>query len=384
MSDPLSGLLGSDEGQRYVPRRPLPPPRRKPSGLFRLILAIIVMAGLAAGVVFGAKAIIGQLTHSTPKAADYTGQGTGTVEVTVRAGQSVSAIATTLTTKGVVKSAAAFRVAAAADPDRSAKIQPGNYLLRSHMSGKAAFALLFDPKARNEQKFTIAEGLDVAQALPIISKATGLPIAQLQNANLHPELLGLPAWATGVKNAEGFLFPATYAPRKGTSAVNVLRSMVAKFNVEAAKLGIEAKAQALGISPLQVVTLASIVEREVNKTADQGKAARVLFNRLADTADFPTLGMDSTVRYITGNVSDPLLQSQLDIDSPYNTRRYPGIPPGPIGNPGEATLAAVLAPTPGDWTYFVYLPTEKQTYFTSSSSEFASLQQQYCNESESC
>jgi UPF0755 protein len=382
MSDPLSGLLGSGEGQRAVPRRPPPPPRRPRSGAVgfaRLLLAIVIMAGVAAGVIFGAKAIITNLTHTT-KVADYAGQGTGEVDITIRSGQSATAIANVLEAKGVVKSVVAFTNAAKADPTRASKIQPGDYLLRSHMSGKAAFALLFDPKARNAQPYTIAEGLNVDQILPIISKATGLKLADLQHASNSPQLLGLPAWAAGVTNAEGFLYPATYAPKRGTTAVNVLRAMVARFNVEATQLGIATKAPALGIKPLDVVTLASIVEKEVNQSADLGKAAAVLFNRLHDTADFPTLGMDSTTRYATKNFTTELTQSQLAFNSPYNTRAEPGIPPGPIGNPGEATLKAVLSPTPGNWTYFVYLPKEKETRFTASNSEFAALQQQYLNE----
>ena len=379
MSDPLSGLLGADEGARRPPRRPVPPPRRRPAGFGRLFLAILVMAGLVAAVIFGGKALISNLTHTT-KIADYAGQGTGSVDVSILSGQSATAIGNTLVSKTVVKSVEAFTAAANNDPERAAKIQPGNYILRAHMSGAAAFDLLFSPSARDEQRFTIAEGLDMQQALPIIAKATGLKLADLENAADHPTLLGLPTWAAGVKNAEGFLFPATYAPRKNTPALVVLRSMVARFNIEAQKLNLVAAAQANKITPLQAVTLASIIEKEVNKSADQGKAARVFFNRLQDTADFPTLGMDSTVRYALGGYSGPLTQSQLAINSPYNTRINPGIPPGPIGNPGEATLKAVLSPTPGDWTFFIYLPKEKQTFFTSSSSQFYAWKQQYCQE----
>ena len=381
MSDPLSGLFGSGEGQRAVPRRPAPPRRQRSgiSGLFRLLLAIVIMAGLVAGVIFGAKAIITKLTHTTT-VADYTGPGTGSVDVTILSGQSATAIANGLEAKGVVKSVVAFTNAAKADPTRASKIQAGDYVLRSHMSGAAAFALLFDPKARNAEPFTVAEGLNMSQSLPIIARATGLKLTDLEAAANSPQLLGLPTWAAGVTNAEGFLYPATYAPKRNTSAVNVLRAMVARFNVEAVQLGIATKAQALKITPLQVVTLASIVEKEVNQSGDLGKVAAVFFNRLHDTADFPTLGMDSTTRYATKNFTGQLTPSELASTSPYNTRAEPGIPPGPIGSPGQATLSAVLAPTPGNWTYFIYLPKEKQTVFTASSSEFANYQQQYINE----
>jgi UPF0755 protein len=337
------------------------------------------MAGVAAGIIFGARALIGNLTDK-PTVKDYAGQGTGSVEVTIKPGQSAGAIGAQLAELDVVKSEAAFNKAANNDPARAAKIQPGDYILHKHMSGAAAFALLFDPKARNAQPFTIAEGLRMQEALPIIAKATGLKLADLEAAANNPAALGLPSWADGVKNAEGFLFPATYAPKRGTTAVAVLRSMVAKFNEEAAKLDLVAKASAEDISPLQAVTLASIVEREVNRSADQGKAARVMFNRRANTASFPTLGMDSTTRYAVGNFDKPLTLSELNNPSPYNTRVSPGIPPGPIGNPGEATLRAVLNPTPGDWTYFVYLPSEKQTFFTGSTDEFNQLEARYKQE----
>jgi UPF0755 protein len=375
MSDQISGLLGSGESRRQPPRRPLPPQRRRSIGFGRLFLAIIVMAGLVAGVIFGGKAVITDITHKT-NAADYSGSGTGSVDFTIVSGQSPTTIASNLAAKGVVKSAGAFEKAASADPDRAAKIQPGNYILRRHMSGASAFNLLFYPKALDAQRFTIAEGLDLRHILPIISKATGLKMADLTAAALQPKLLGLPSWASNVSTAEGFLFPATYAPKHGTSAVAVLRSMVARFNIEATQLNLVAEAQARGVTPLQAITLASIVEKEVNQTADLRKAAAVMYNRLHNTGEFPTLGMDSTTRYALGDYTGILTQSQINNPSPYNTRVSPGIPPGPIGNPGEATLKAVLAPVVGDYTYFVYLPKEKKTVFTASTSEFNQLQNQ--------
>jgi UPF0755 protein len=144
--------------------------------------------------------------------------------------------------------------------------------------------------------------------------------------------------------------------------------MIARFNQEADQLNLVTGAKKMGVTPLQLVTLASIVEREVRN--DRGKATRVLYNRLADTKDFPTLGLDSTVRYALNDFPGALTQSQLDIDSPYNTRKHPGIPPGPIGNPGTVALQAALNPTPGNWVYFLSLPKEDKTYYASTTAEF--------------
>ena len=124
----------------------------------------------------------------------------------------------------------------------------------------------------------------------------------------------------------------------------------------------------------------------MNQTADLRKAAAVMYNRLHNPGEFPTLGMDSTTRYALGDYTGTLTQSQINNPQPLqHAGQVPGIPPGPIGNPGEATLKAVLAPVEGNYTYFVYLPKEKKTVFTASTSEFNQLQQQCHTESpETC
>ena len=121
--------------------------------------------------------------------------------------------------------------------------------------------------------------------------------------------------------------------------------------------------------------MASIIEAEAAGASDRGKIARVIYSRLQDTGQFPTLGLDSTVRFALGGYTGPLKQSQLATDSPYNTRLKPGLPPGPIDNPGEAALEAALHPTAGPWLYFVTLPKENKTFFAVTNSEFATLEQ---------
>src|SRR3954451_17844474 len=164
------------------------------------------------------------------------------------------------------------------------------------------------------------------------------------------------------------MFPATYTVSPDANAVQVLKMMVDRYKQEADQLNLTAGAARNHVTPLQLVTLASIVEREVRN--DRGKAARVLYNRLANTQDFPTLGLDSTVRYALGDFPGALTQSQLDVDSPYNTRKHPGIPPGPIGNPGTVALEAALSPDPGPWVYFLSLPKEDKTYYATTTQEF--------------
>ena len=158
-------------------------------------------------------------------------------------------------------------------------------------------------------------------------------------------------------------------------AIDVLKMFAARFNQEIASINLTQGAAALGKTPNQIVTVASIIEAEAAGASDRGKIARVIYSRLQDTGQFPTLGLDSTVRFALGGYTGPLKQSQLATDSPYNTRLKPGLPPGPIDNPGEAALLAALHPTAGPWLYFVTLPKENQTFFAVTNSEFATLEQ---------
>jgi len=374
VTDSLPGLLSSgsaDPGPR--------PPRHPGVRVGRLLVAVAVLAGLVVLAALGLNSVLTRLHIGGSSAADYSGQGSGSVTVQVFEGAVATQIGKTLATQGVVKSAAAFQDAAQSD-SRSRSIQPGYYRLRHEMKAAAALSLLLDPSSRVESTFTIAEGADLRTALPVIAKATRIPLAKLQEAAKRPQDLGLPAYATAPNSPEGFIFPATYSARPDATATDVLKIMVAKYRDVASGLGLENAARAEGLTPLQVVTLASIVEREVAHKDDRGKVARVVLNRLKDTADFPTLGMDSTTRYALQDYQGPLTQSRLDTNSPYNTRKFPGFPPGPIGAPGEAALNAALHPTAGPWTYFVSLPKENKTFFTDSTAEFNRLQGRYNTE----
>jgi UPF0755 protein len=352
-----------------LPTTERPPAPHRPSRrrvhAGRLLVAIAALAVVMVLLIVGIGAVLGKVGSGSP---DFKGNGTDAIVIEVPEGATSGQIGQVLAQAGVVKSAGAFRSAAAKEDARARTLEPGYYRLRKQMSGKAAFNLLLDPSSRAESKFTLPEGLSVRQALPIISKGTGIPVAALEKATTQTSQLGLPSYAKGV---EGFLFPATYTAAPNATAVQVLRLMIDRFKQEADQLDLVAGAKKMGVTPLQLVTLASIIEREVRN--DRGKAARVLYNRLADTKDFPTLGLDSTVRYALNDFPGALSQSQLDTDSPYNTRKHPGIPPGPIGNPGTVALQAALDPTPGNWVYFLSLPKEDKTYYASTTAEFNDL-----------
>jgi UPF0755 protein len=314
-------------------------PKGRPSVFRRLVVIVLALAVIGGGVAVAYKALK-PVVEGFLESNDYPGPGTGEIRVTVDQGAGGSAIAKTLADQDVVKSSKAFIEAANNDP-KSAGIQPGVYEMKKQMKASDALAILVDPKNRLITRVTIPEGLWASEIYAKLSKSSGIPVAQYAAAAKKVDELGLPPSAKG--NLEGYLFPASYEFGPTATALDQLKQMVA----ESTK-----RLDALGITPdkmERVVTVASLVEGEAKNQADRSKVARVVENRLAAKM---SLGFDSTVNYIFKKRGVPT-QEMLDSDNPYNTRRFTGLPPGPISNPGESALEAAAGPVAGPWLYFV-------------------------------
>jgi uncharacterized YceG family protein len=328
--------------------------RRKRSPL-AVLLSLLVLGGLVVGIVFGGQKL---LTLINPAARDYTGQGAGEVQVRIQNGDTLSDIGRTLVKADVVASVGPFVNAAEANKN-STGIQPGVYGMRQQMSGRAALDLLLDPKARLLSRVTLPEGLTVTRTLAKLSEQTGRSVDELTAAAADTASLGLPAYANG--SLEGFLFPATYDVEPDTTPTDILRQMVAR--------GIKAMndLQIPEDQRLRVLTEASIVQAEAGSVEDMGKVATVLNNRLADGMP---LQLDTTVNYANGKSGITTTPADRQNPSPYNTYLHPGLTPGPISNPGEEALRAVLNPTPGQWRYFVVVdPDTGETRFAVTGAE---------------
>ncbi|WP_239520963.1 endolytic transglycosylase MltG [Blastococcus saxobsidens] len=326
--------------------------RRRP---FAVALVVLVLGGIVAGIVLGGQQLLSLLD---PDSRDYTGSGTGSVDVRVNQGDTLSDIAATLDGADVIASTGPFVSAAKANPDATG-IQPGVYTLRLQMSGEAALQLLLDPAARQVSRVTLREGLTVTQVLARLAEDTGTPLEELQAAAADPAALGLPAYANGM--LEGFLFPATYDFEPDDTAADMLGAMVAR-----AVQALDAL-QIPEADRLVVVTKASIVQAEAAGAEDMAKVARVLENRLSDGMP---LQLDTTVNYANGKGGITTTAADRANPSPYNTYFHPGLPPGAISNPGEDALEAVLAPAEGDWRFFVVVnPDTGETRFARTGEE---------------
>jgi UPF0755 protein len=334
-------------------------PKRLPKPVGLTIVGVVVLA-LLAGIGLGGRA----LYRSFSGPADYDGSGSGSVVVQVKTGDTAAQIGKTLVDKGVVKSIAAFTDAAIKEP-RSRQLQPGYYGLRKKMSAASALALLLDPASRLKGRVTLPEGIGLAKVVDRLVQATDLKRADIVAALNNPAVLGLPAYAQN--RVEGFLFPSTYDIDADAGAVAALGQMTERFAQEAAGVDLETGARDLGLTPYELVTMASIVEAESPLDEDRAKVARVVLNRLAKGM---LLQVDSTINYIREERKARLTIADISVDSPYNTYKHKGLPPTPINSPGRASLEAALAPAQGDWLYFVKIDKQGHSLFTADYQEF--------------
>ncbi|MFL6240737.1 MAG: endolytic transglycosylase MltG [Actinomycetes bacterium] len=345
-----------------------PDDHHEPSGNRARLLLVVGICIVLLLTVLGVAAKIGghRLVGLLGPAADYNGNGSGSVTVTINPNASAARIGQALKDAGVVRSVQAFRDAADANP-RSQSIQPGVYKLHKHMAADRALALLLDPGSRVFLRVVVPEGTRLSRIIQLIHAEAAIPTSDLNAAAHNVGALGLPAYAKG--SLEGFLFPATYNFAPGTTAQQALKAMVDRFNQEATNDNLEKGAAALGYSPYDVVTVASLIEKEARLQKDYGKVARVAYNRLKPSWGQP-FGFDSTLNYLLPERQGKLQSGDFQIDSPYNSRIHHGLPPTPIDSPGRAALMAALHPTAGPWLYFVTIDKAGNTAFETTKAQF--------------
>lgn len=340
---------------------------RKSRGCLAVVFSLAVVVALVAAVVLGFGRIRDKVDGMFA-APDYTGPGSGSVTVDIAKNSTTKGIGESLEAKDVVKSAKAFERVARKD-SQSLSIQAGTYTMRKKMSAEAALALMLDPKSSIQvRRVSIPAGKTLKQAAAILqaSKAAKLPAGSVAAALENTSSLGLPSYAHG--SAEGFLYPGTYDLPKNATATSILRQMTMEYTKVAIELDMQRIAQSGGIDPWTAVRVASIVGAETNRKQDYPKVARVIYNRLNANM---RLQMDSTVHYAFGRDGKVFTSEKArEYDSPYNTYKYQGLPPGPINSPTLELLHAALHPAKGSWLYFTLVDLDTgETAFASSLAE---------------
>ncbi|GLX02719.1 endolytic transglycosylase MltG [Microtetraspora sp. NBRC 16547] len=232
-----------------------------------------------------------------------------------------------------------------------------------------------ETRAETRITVTVNEGLRLSQILEQLSTVTGRPLAEFKRAAKDGKALDLPAYAKGA--LEGFAFPATYEVSPTSSPEEILAAMVTHFRSVAEDTNLVEGAKRVGRTPLEIMTIASIVQAESASKRDMPKVARVVYNRLSRTPEMG-LKMDSTVLYGLNKFGIAASHEDLQSRSPYNTYKRLGLPPGPIGNPGADAIKAALNPAAGRWLWFVTTdPKKGVTKFAASESEYLKLVEEY-------
>lgn len=283
------------------------------------------------------------------------GLATGEATITIASGDTGSTISQTLFDAGVTKTASAFydyMISFGKDPNL---LVPGVYSLQQQMTSEAAFSALIDPTNRLANTAQLREGLTVEQSIAQLADGTGIPLTDFEAAVADASAYGIAAdaaiLAAGGQPLEGWLFPATYTFDPGTTAQQVIQTLVDRTRQALDEAGVPVDRRE------EILTIASIIQREARFEADFYKVSRVIENRLdaGNQETFGKLQMDSTAQYgfheHTGTVSTSA--DALADDNPWNTYVHAGLPVGPIANPGDVAIRAAMSPADGPWLYFV-------------------------------
>lgn len=344
----MSAQRGYDD-ENTVGFDELPASSSKPSGAWKSAVAVILSLVILVGGGYFAYTKIVAAYHSATGAADFTGNGKDDIIIKIPSGAGAESVGEMLLEANVIASTKAFSRAVSRNPEAISRMQAANYQLRTELPAAEALRRLGDPAYIVQNFVTIPEGYRIDQITTRLNETTGVSVEDLTAVIEAPGELGLPDWGQGA--TEGYLFPDTYSYDHDPTALALLGAMAARFNAVTGELDFVAKAAALGISPHDAVTIASIIEREVRRPEDRANVAQVIFNRLEIDMK---LEMDSTVHFANrrwGEVTTT--DEERNIDSPYNTYKYTGLPPGAISAPGRSSLEAAVNPSVGNYLYFV-------------------------------
>jgi UPF0755 protein len=287
------------------------------------------------------------------------------VALVIPKGAGVETIGRLLEENGVIDSAFGFRIAAYLDGGADG-IQAGRYELPTGLTARDALAELRKaPPVPEFVNVTFPEGLWLEDFARILEDETDLSgerfLKVLENGKVRSSLL-----PDGSSNHEGLLFPATYQVSENDDEVDVARRLVNEMEERVEPIDFSFP-ESLGYSRYEALVIASMIEAEAKLDSERPMVARVIYNRLEIGEK---LGIDATVNYAIGDHKLGLTLSELAVDSPYNTRRYPGLPPTPIGAPGEEALQAAAAPAEGEWMFYVLADCDGRHAFSETYDEF--------------
>ena len=306
--------------------------------LFVTITVLVLSLGLigASVVALNYDAIRDQYLRLTT--LDFEGPGVGEVVVRIEAGEDGLVISEKLLEAGVIRDFDSFYRFLI---EENAVFYPGSFMLKLQMSNANVLKVLSNPANALTYRVTIPEGFRAVQIFKELSEVSGIPVSEFEKAAEDLSGLGIPEQALTV---EGYLFPATYSFDKEATAKSIIETMVSRMKKELVDFGVPERQWH------ELLTLASIVQREAKLEPDFYKVSRVFANRIELDMRLET---DPTITYSYSGKDMSEVSREEQIKHGYNTYLLPGLPPGPIASPGSLAIEATLNPVPGDWLFFV-------------------------------
>ena len=307
------------------------------SGISKLVIGLLSIA-LIGGVLVVANMDWLRDQYQKLTALDYQGSGVGEVVVRIEPGEDGYAVAKKLFEAGVVRDVDSFYRALL---EKNPIFYPGSFTLKLQMSNESALAAVTDQSNILSFQVTIPEGYRAVQIFNEVSRITGIPAEELRLAAEDLAAYGISEEAPTI---EGYLFPDTYSFDLEVTAEEIIRIMVTRMELALSDAGVPKEEWH------EVLTLASITQREAKQEADFYKVARVFANRVEVGMPLET---DPTITYSYDGTDMSKASRAEQLAYGYNTYLVSGLPPGPISSPGELAIDATLNPVPGEWLFFV-------------------------------
>ncbi len=296
----------------------------------------------------------------------FGGDDEAPITVVVDEGDTLASVADKLEEAGVISSPTLFELKARLE-GAATEIKPGEYQFEPGEDAGKILETLSTGDSVSAFEVAIPEGLTLTQTARTVEEQSAIPAEEFEAAAKKTDHGYAFLDDSAIETTEGFLFPKTYKFEKGADAPTVVDRLLEQYRVETKNLDFARAKERLGLTEYQVVTIASLVEKESANPAERPLVASVIYNRIR--ANMP-LQIDATIQYALGKPKEKLTLADLEVGSPYNTYANPGLPPGPIANPGRESIEATLQPAQTDYLYYVLEAGGEEHFFTNDYDEF--------------
>jgi UPF0755 protein len=360
----LEAVQPSDHSSLERPRHGRPKKRRHgrtiPAG--RLLLLALLL-GVLCGIYLLLSAVLG-------------GGEEEPVTVAVGQGDTLSSVADKLEEAGVIESSNLFKLETRIEGGET-EIKAGEYRFVPGEDSEQILETLSSGESVSAFTITVPEGLNLEQTARVVEGEGDIPAEEFESAARRTDygydFLDDPA----IRTTEGFLFPKKYEFERGIDAAQVVDRLLRQYLLEKEGLDFAEAQDRFNLTEYELITVASLVEKESANPEERSLIASVIYNRIR--SGMP-LQVDATVQYALGKAKEDLKLDDLDVDSPYNTYRNPGLPPGPIASPSRESIQVVLEPAETDYLYYVLEADGEEHLFTEDYDEFLEAKNQAENE----